>query len=268
MPSKIKISRRNKIVLFFVVIAIVGLFLPINITSRPRNYFWQTVKPVGWVFRSSVGRVFPFVKDIFNLRRIVKQNTNLINENLELQSKLAKTSEVEYENEILKKELGFAKTKDLTQTTPAAIIGQSSGYLKSLVIDKGENDGIVKGSAVISQGYLVGTISEVRKNNSDVTLITDVNSLIPVILQNSRGTGLMRGGISGLVVEDIPLNITIQKGENILTSGLGGQIPQGILIGTVNDLTSKEGEIFQKVNVTSPVDFSRLEVLFVVKTND
>lgn len=268
MLNKIKISGRNKIVLFFIILAIVGLFLPLNFTSTPRNYFWQTVKPIGWTFRSSVGHLFPFVKNIFNLSRIVKQNTNLINENLNLQSQLAKTSEVEYENEILKKELGFAKTKESTQTIPAAIIGQSSGYLKNLVIDKGEMDGIVKGTAVVSQGYLVGTITEVRKNNSDVTLITDVNSLIPVILQNSRGTGLMRGGIAGLIAEDIPLNIGIQKGENILTSGLGGQIPQGLLIGSVKETISKEGEIFQKVDILSPIEFSKLEVLFIIKSND
>ena len=248
--------------------AILGfLVYPTGITKPIKNYFWEGVRPVSFVFRSTLGKIFPFFEDIFHLRSIVKQNSDLISENLNLQSELARLSEVDYENEILKKELGFLKSQTSSKTIPAAIIGQSSGYLRSFVIDKGKDADLQVGDAVISQGYLVGTLTEVRQNNSELTLITDFNSLVPVVLQKSRGTGLLRGGLGGLFVEDIPLNIGIEKQEDVITSGLGGQIPAGILVGKVTDVISKEGEIFQKVSVSSPVDFSRLEVLFVIKKN-
>jgi rod shape-determining protein MreC len=108
-------------------------------------------------------------------------------------------------------------------------------------------------------------VTEARSDNSEVTLITDYNSLVPVILQDSRGTGLIRGGLGGLVVEDVPLNIAIKPNENLVTSGLGGQIPGGIAVGKAQEVISKSGEIFQKVTIVSPIDFSKLEVLFVVK---
>ena len=257
--------KRWRFVIIVLVIAILGLiFSPAKFREPVKNYFWVVFKPVSSSF-ISIGRITPFFKDIFHFRNIVRQNSDLVKENLELQSRLAKLSETGYENEILKKELGFMQSQDLTKVVPAAIIGQSNGYLKSVTIDKGEKDSLKKGNAVISQGVLVGTVSDVRPNNSDILLITDFNSLIPVILQNSRGTGLMRGGLTGLTVEQIPLNITLQKDENVVTSGLGGQIPAGILIGKAGGVISREGEIFQKIEVSTPVDFSRLEVLFVVK---
>lgn len=232
----------------------------------PKDIFWRTIRPVGLVLNVSFGRIPKYFSGVFHINAIIKQNKNLISENLELQSELAKLNEVKYENEILKQELSFAQTKEKTLTTlPAAIIGRTSGYLKSVTIDKGEKDGLAKGQAVVSQGFLVGTVTDARSDNSEVTLITDYNSLVPVILQDSRGTGLIRGGLGGLVVEDIPLNISIKSNENLVTSGLGGQVPGGIAVGKAQEVISKSGEIFQKVTITSPIDFSKLEVLFVVK---
>ncbi|OGD55963.1 rod shape-determining protein MreC [Candidatus Berkelbacteria bacterium RBG_13_40_8] len=261
--------RKWRFIIIILFVAILGFFLsPLGLSKATRNYFWEIAQPLGIATRASLGKIFPFLGDLLHFRKIIQQNANLVKENLDLQSKLGRLTEVDYENEVLKKELGFMKSQISNQTIPAAIIGQSSGYLKSLVIDKGKDSGLEQGDAVISQGFLVGTLTDVRKNNSELTLITDFNSLIPVVLQESRGTGLLRGGLSGLSVEDIPLNISIKKDENVITSGLGGHIPQGILIGKVSGVISKEGEIFQKATVSSPVDFSKLEVLFVIIKND
>jgi rod shape-determining protein MreC len=258
--------KKWRYIIVVLTIAVLGLiFSPSKYTQPIKNVFWQIAEPFGYASRHTIGKAFPFVKDIFHLKTIINENSNLTSENLDLQSRLAKLTETEYENEILKKELGFMKNQDVNKTIAAAIIGQSSGYLKTLTIDKGSSSGIKEGDAVISQGVLVGTLTQVRSDNSDVTLITDFNSLVPVVLESSRGTGLLRGGLGGLSVEDIPLNIQVQKDEKVLTSGLGGQIPAGILIGKVTSVISKEGEIFQKASVISPVDFSKLEVLFVIK---
>ena len=75
---------------------------------------------------------------------------------------------------------------------------------------------------------------------------------------------MLRGGFGGLTVEDIPLNIPIKKGEQVVTSGLGGDIPMGLMVGEVEDVVSREGEIFQKVTVKSPIQIYFLEFVFVV----
>lgn len=265
MRKQKTINRWRKYIIVFLIVLIGFIFGPTSYMTRVRNSFWRVVSPIGIVMRHTVGNAFPVVKQVFHIKAVLQQNSHLIDENLALQSDLAKTTEVQYENEILKNELGFLKNTNSTKTIPAAVIGQSSGYLKSVTIDKGKNNGLNNGDAVISQGVLVGTLTEVRDNNSEVTLVTDINSLVPSVLQNSRGTGLLRGGLQGITVDEIPLNVQIQNNENVMTSGLGNQIPAGILIGKTTKVTSKEGEIFQKVSVNSPVDFSRMEVLFVIK---
>ena len=255
-----------------VVITILGIVLILSILSLfgwlkyPKNLFWGGVKPVSIGFNYSFGQIQGFFKNIFHLGQIIKQNKDLVSENLELQSQITKLSEVKYENEILKKELNFSQSQQVgSELVPSAIIGRTTCFLKAMTIDKGTKDGVAKGQAVVSQGFLVGIISEARPDNADVTLATDFNSLVPVVLQESRGTGLLRGGLQGLSVEDIPLNIQIKQGEVVLTSGLGGEIPAGLSVGKVSATVSLQGEIFQKVTVNSPIDFSKLEVLFVVK---
>ena len=252
------------VVLTVAAIIFIGSFF--GLTKTLKDVFWRSANPVGSVMRVSFGRMPGFLRNFFEIGNVIKQNHDLVSENLDLQSQLAKLNEVSYENEILKKELNFAQSHEQTsKLMPAAIIGRASGYLKSVTVDKGSQDGLTKGQAVISQGFLVGVVGDVRSNNSDITLITDYNSLVPATLQSSRGTGLLRGGLAGLIVEDIPLNISINKNEVVVTSGLGGQIPSGLAIGKVQDTLSRAGEIFQKVSIESPIDFSRLEVLFVVK---
>lgn len=244
-------------------LAILSFF---GLSKYPKNVFWQFARPVGAVLKISFGHVPSFIRNAYEINRVFKQNHDLVIENLTLQSQLDGLKEVSYENEILKKELQFSQVQTPGFTlVPSAIIGQSSGYLKSVTIDKGVKDGAVKGQAVISQGFLVGIIAEARTDNSDVTLVTDYNSLVPVVLQDSRGTGLLRGGLGGLVIEDIPLNIDVKDKESVVTSGLGGQIPQGLAVGNIQEVVSKSGEMFQKVTAITPIDFSQLEVLFVVK---
>ena len=223
------------------------------------------VKPVGFVLQISFGHVPKFFSNIFSFRQILKQNSDLINENLVLQSSLAKLQDVSYENEILKKELNFSQAQgQSTHLIASAIIGRANGSTQTITIDKGQNSGLRQGQAVVSQGFLIGTVANVRADNSDVILITDYNSLIPVVFASSRGTGLLRGGLDGLVVEDLPLNITPAPGEAVVTSGLGGEIPGGLAIGKFQAVVSHPGDIFQKATISSPIDFSGLEVLFVV----
>ena len=262
-------DKKWRLVIIIFALIIVGFFVDrAGYLSWPKNIAWQMAKPVGLIMSSSVGRVPNFFKNLFHLQTILKQNHDLVNENLLLQSRLASLSEVSYENEILKKELGFSKKEVSADLTPAAVIGQSPGYLGEIVIDKGKNVGLEAGQAVVSQGFLIGIVTEVRQNNSEVKLISDYNSLIPVVSQDSRGTGLLRGGLQGLIIEDIPLNIVMKANEKITTSGLGGQFPAGIAIGTVGEIVSDKGEIFQKASVSSPIDFSKLEVIFVMKKNE
>lgn len=258
--------KKYRFLMIVTIILIIGFLIsPTGILKPVQNFLFQIIKPFSIVGNLTVDNGSKFVKNIIYLRSISRENEKLIKENLELQSELSILKEVQHENEILKNELGFFSSKGDLKLIPANIIGRSiSGYLRNIIIDRGAKDNVRVGQALVSQGFLVGTVKEVFESTSQVTLITDYNSLVPVVLQESRGTGLLRGGLGGLTIEDIPLNINIIPGEQVTTSGLGGDIPSGILVGKVGEVISKKGEIFQKVTLESPIQIFYLEFIFVV----
>ncbi|MBM2821139.1 MAG: mreC [Candidatus Berkelbacteria bacterium] len=259
--------RKYRIIIVIITLLIIGVLIYPSGSLKPaKNVLYVFTKPFTIAGSFTIDKVTLFFRDLAHLGSLANENQKLIKENLELQSQMSLLKEAQHENEILKKEIGFYNTRKDLKLLPANIIGRSiSGYLRTIIIDRGTNDGVKTGQAVVSDGYLVGTVQESLSNSSEVILITDYNSLVPVVLQDSRGTGLLRGGLSGLTVEDIPLNVDIKSGEQVVTSGLGGEIPFGVLVGKVNEVVSKKGEIFQKANINSPIQIYFLEFVFVVQ---
>lgn len=201
---------------------------------------------------------FIFFKESKNLtnenNQLKKENNNLAAENVKLKETIR-------QNEILAKE--SAANPNLLA---APIISKSStGFLKTLTISKGSESGISQNQAVINNGFLVGKITKVEKNSAEVSLITNPSLLIPATLESSRGTGILKGSLSGIVVEEISNDTKIQVGENVITNGLGNEISPNILVGKVEKIISKESEIFQKIIISSPIAFSRLDTVFIVK---
>ncbi len=155
---------------------------------------------------------------------------------------------------------------DFTRLT-AAVIGQdTSPSLRSIIIDKGSEDGIVVGMPVESARGLVGQVFRTTVNSAQVVLISDNASSIPARLGSSRATGLLRGGgLGGSVSIDwIDLQYEIAIGEVVLTSGLGGKFPQDMVIGRVIEVQRNEAELFQRAIVQPAVEFDALEIVFVI----
>jgi cell shape-determining protein MreC len=85
------------------------------------------------------------------------------------------------------------------------------------------------------------------------------------MLQESRSKGILRGGISGLVLEDITREVNYEQGDYIVTSGLDGQLKEGILIGKAGGLQSSSSELFKNISVEPIADLSKLELVFILK---
>jgi rod shape-determining protein MreC len=135
---------------------------------------------------------------------------------------------------------------------------------------------------VVSGGAgLVGRIAQVAPRTSKVQLLTDRESAITSILQTSRATGLVVGQPDGtLRMEYIPQEMGISVagddadeqepeenasvGDIVLTSGLGGFMPKGLVIGQVTEVQQMDYELFQAAVVRPAVDFSRLELVLVI----
>lgn len=144
---------------------------------------------------------------LFAVQDLAKENTALKAENISQEATIAKLSFALGENEQLKKDLKFKSERQDLQLTAANVVNYSPTNLyQSITINKGSDDGVRTGQAVVSSGYLIGKINNVSKSTSEIWLLSNRNLLTPVLLTDSQTVGLLKGSIRGLVVENIPLD--------------------------------------------------------------
>ena len=112
---------------------------------------------------------------------------------------------------------------------------------------------------VVTDEGLVGRISDVDESTSKVLLLNAPSSSASALLGESRLNGVGRGSTSGdLIMDFIPQGLTFNTGEPVLTSGLGGRFPKGIVIGEVEQIETQANDVFQKAVVHPSVDFGSL----------
>lgn len=254
---------------WFITLAIIGLLFALfpGFTQPAKSLFLRLISSPSGVLTEQaqdIRAIFIFTRE---LRTLLLTNAALETENLALKAQLMHEQQLAHENELLRTELGvIAKQAATFDFLPAAIIGRSpSTFLQYLVIDQGSWAGVRVGDAVVSQGFLIGRVESTLEQTATVRPITASRSLIPIILVTSRATGLLEGGLAGLAAVDLPSDVSIEPGEGVTTSGLGQEIPEGIPVGTVDRLLSRETDFVQKAAIHSPIKFSRLEKVFVVK---
>jgi len=202
-----------------------------------------------------------------SISEIKEENKNLIKENNALLVATANLKEFQRENEELRKQLGLIPNKQF-DLEASFVIGQNPQKLGSwILIDKGENSGIQVGMPVIiSQGILIGKIEEVYQNVAKVLLLTDSESVVNVRDSETEAKGVVRGKFGlGLVLEMVSQDDTLNAGDSIITSGLGGDLPGGLLVGEIQESKASLDRIFQEAIVIAPVKYSNLDVVFVIK---
>src|SRR3989338_6614518 len=152
-----------------------------------------------------------------------------------LKNKLNTQNELVLENSRLKQMLSF-KQKSPLRLTAARVIGQSTdNWASSVIIDKGESNGIRRGMTAITFLGLVGRVVEAQEFTSKVMLITDPNMGVSAINQRSRQEGLVSGTLgTNLIMRYLPEEPDIKVNDTIITSGLNTAFPKGLLIGYVS----------------------------------
>lgn len=220
---------------------------------------------------SALADMVSFVLEMGNLRQ---RNAELTSINSALQAEIFRLSEVERENNELRRYFQFAQERPGLQLRGAQIVGQvigqdSTNFLEFLLLDLGTLHGIEVGMPVVTDQGLVGRISQVNNATSKVLLITDVNSAVNSLLLQSREPGIIRGTSGGdLIMDFIPQGPRIAEGEVVLTSGLGGRFPKGIPIGQVIEVRQRDIDVVQQAVVRSQVNFNQLELVAVVTNFD
>ena len=205
------------------------------------------------------------------LLNVEAEKNNLEKRLSELESMNSRLLEYQNENIRLRNILHFAEDFALDGVVVNVIGSDPSNWFKTLILDKGSSDGIAPGYAVVSGNAVVGQIVSVTEKSSKIILITDISSAVDVIIQSNRMWGIVEGTGEDDLLElkyvEKRAELDLAVGDRIITSGLDGIYPKGLLVGVIHSINSKDNSLFYSINLKPAVTIKRLENLFVVVPN-
>lgn len=256
------------------IILIVIIFTAMLIFANSQGYLNNSMNltkkitaPVSLFFSQFSGQTSGFFSGIFRIGKIQKENAEFKDKVNKLEAEVAQLSEDKKENERLKTLLGFVTTNKYSYEATEVLAFDPSNLRDMVTINKGKKNGLSSGMAVISDGFLVGRIAEVETDTAKVLLITDPTSAVPVTVQSSSTNGIAKGQIGfGLSMEKIPQGEQIKEGDVVITSGLGGEMPKGLILGEVDKIERQENSLFVMALVRPSADTNSLSRLIVIKS--
>jgi len=199
------------------------------------------------------------------LVHLQKENTLLKQKIIDLQKENHQLKEEALGGERLQKLMQF-REKVAASVIAAEVIGQDpSSWFKSLTINKGETDGVRKGMAVISPEGVIGQILRTGPRHSIVLLITDYNSAVDSIVQRTRAKAIVEGkGENRCQLKYLLRAEEVAVGDIVVTSGLGGNFPKGLVVGEVRKVEKTGQGVFQYAELVPSADLSKLEEVLVI----
>jgi rod shape-determining protein MreC len=199
------------------------------------------------------------IKNVFAENRTVKET------NASLAVKVAQLTEAGRENERLSEMLGIAKQFSYTLVPARVVVRDPSFISRSAIINVGRDQGILPYMPVMTSRGAAGKIVQVMGRMSLVQLILDPSNRTGVMVQRSREIGILETENGNDFFIMFRAHADVNVGDTIITSGLGGIYPKGLLAGRVAKLTENRDPIFKRAIISPEVDFDKLEEMFVIK---
>ena len=206
-----------------------------------------------------------FVHSYISLREAQKRADELAVENAKLNIRIQVFQELERENERLRQLLDFSKEGRLNFEIADIISADPSFLYRSVRLNRGADQGVQSGMAVVSAMGAVGVVMRVFSNVSDVLLVTDANSNLDVMIARNRRRGILSGSAKGpMLFKYFERGGRPSIGDEVISSGLTGSFPRGISVGVVSNVTLESDGMTQLIEVTPKVEFSNLSEAMII----
>lgn len=174
---------------------------------------------------------------ITTMRSLKADNIRLQKENAQLKAWYETALKLQAENKSFRELLNVKADPDMAFITARVVSDPGGAFVKSLLVPVGTRDHVSRGNAVMSGKGLVGRITEAGDRSARVLLATDLNSRIPVVIQNTRTRAILAGKNENLLkLERLPIDSGLTVGQRVVTSGDGGQLPADIPVGTISSV--------------------------------
>ena len=270
-------SRTITLLVGLIVISLGFILLSGNPQFAPiQSFFYNLAAPVQRTTTDASQQVSSWIITLQQMHTLQQQNQQLIYQNQLLTADNLKLKDLQAQIDNLQKILNFHTSKPEFKIMPANVLGfGSSSLTQEIVIDKGTRDGIRVGMAVTSPGgYLIGSIRTISADRSNVLLVTDVDSRISIVVQRPGIDGTVEGQAQNggsLSVAHIGQDADVQAHDIIVTSGAGGTMPRGLVVGQITDVHQSDVAMEQAADAypLAQLEMASLaEVLIVTSATD
>jgi rod shape-determining protein MreC len=263
-----KIKKNNPIFIFLVVVGLLLFLHGLGIIRPLENFLLFSAKPLaGRLFNWSSG-VSQSYAERHSQEDLGAKVSALESEVARLTVLSSKCQETKEENAKLRSTLNFLSESGF-QAVEASVIATESVAADSrdLVIDRGARDNLSPGVVVVNEdGVVIGQVKEVKDNISSICLTTNTGCRLAASVQNQDRTQGITDGDLGLTIrmDFIPQLEKISEGDTVISSGLGGKIPRGLVIGKVTQVRNESNEVWQSATIEPLVDLDNLTVVSVI----
>lgn len=267
---------RNYKTIIFVIILLATVLVVFSYNLKQRSpaglatkVVLEVAAPVQNVLDACVKSVSdPWYRYLF-LVGIEEENRNLKKKIDDMKSQLISYQEGYFEAQRLRSLFALKDDNDFDFVT-ARVIGRAQVALsQTIMINKGSADGLNAGQPVLAAPGLVGRIIDASWHSAKVLPLIDSNSNVDAIVQRNRIQGIIRGaGSRGCVLKYVSKTQDVREGDVIVSSGMGGVFPKGLMIGQVTHVDRQEAGLFLRINVTPAIDFSKVEEVSVVTSDE
>lgn len=228
----------------------------------------RLLAPLQFGLARALGGFGHLIETVSQAGQLSAQNQSYRNEIDRLQSMLVQMRELELENDDLRRLLDLRRRAPGGSLLSVNVIAQDPlSMVQSVSVDRGSDDGVAVDAPVITWRGLAGRVVEVQPTSAKVLLLTDVNSAVSARIQEpaSRATGLIRGvGDGRLLLQFVPRTDTLRTGDLVITSGIGGGFPAGLVVGRILQARQRDVDVFQEALVEPSVDVRNLERLYIL----
>ncbi|MDD4036423.1 MAG: rod shape-determining protein MreC [Bacilli bacterium] len=273
----IKLEAKHIILIILLLLAILlAAFSYLISDDRKLTPVEEIIKDTVVTIQKTVYYPFRYIDSKIDMYKDLKK---VYKENKSLKEDISKYNLLKSENKTLKRELEYLKNILELETTlseydylHATVVNRNVGYwYNTITINKGSHHGVEKDMAVINNNGLIGKVIKTTNFTSEIKLITtnDTTSKISVGIENDDNIihGLLEGYDSTnnlLIVEGITTN-EFEKGDSVVTTGLGGIFPAGILVGYVEGTVNDEYGLTKNIRIRSEVDFNNIYFVTILR---
>src|SRR5690625_2497857 len=268
--------RKRKLIVFFTSIIIVVILIGFSLnrsgqTNIVTQFITDTVGLAQNIVYQPVQFFIGLTDNVKDIRDVYKQNEVLKSELQEYKTLAFKVNELEKENEELRSLLNIdVLISDYTPIRATVISRSPEQFFDQIKVNKGQLHGIKPNMAVITADGMIGKVSSASQMTSVIQLLSgfdEHNRISVVVEENENVFGLIEGfnnDTQTLLFRELENSGELEEGQTVISSGLGGMFPRGLLIGTISSVELDQYGLTQMAHVEPAADFIDINHVIIV----